>query len=73
MRQGGELLIAFGTRVRDLRLKLGLSQEELATESGLDRTYVSGIECGKRNVALLNVAALARSLGVSVSELTKGL
>jgi transcriptional regulator with XRE-family HTH domain len=66
------LLVRFGHRVRDLRRGLGLSQEAFATACGLDRTYVSGIERGRRNVSLRNLAALARALGVTVSELTRG-
>ena len=59
----------FGQRVRALRKERGLSQEELADLSGLDRTYISGIERGLRNVALRNIEALAKALDVSISEL----
>ena len=52
-----------------LRKERGLSQEELAELSGLDRTYISGIERGLRNVALRNIEALANALGVSIAEL----
>jgi transcriptional regulator with XRE-family HTH domain len=55
---------AFGARVRYLRLKAGLSQEELADQVGLDRTYVGGIERGERNPALKNIVKLAEALGV---------
>ena len=47
--------------------------EDFAYECRLDRTYVGGIERGERNVALRNIDRLAKSLGVSISELTKGL
>jgi transcriptional regulator with XRE-family HTH domain len=67
------ILEKFGNRVRGLRKAQGLSQEAFADRCGLDRTYMSGIECGKRNVALCNIEAIARALGVSISELTKGL
>lgn len=67
-----EILRQFGERVRELRQKRGLSQEELARAAGLHRTYVSDIERGKRNVALMNIARLARALGKSVGELTEG-
>ena len=59
----------FGQRIRALRKERGLSQEELAELSGLDRTYISGIERGLRNVALRNIEALAQALGVSMAEL----
>ena len=63
------LLINFGGRVRSARLAIGLSQEKLAEECGLDRTYISGIERGKRNVSLINIHKLATALRVPVAEL----
>jgi len=65
-------VVRFGQRVRELRKATGLSQEAFADKCGLDRTYMSGIERGKRNVALRNIEAIAEALGVSISELTKG-
>ena len=59
----------FGARIRTLRKERGLSQEALAELSGLDRTYISGIERGLRNVALRNIEALAQALNISMSEL----
>lgn len=59
----------FGKRVRTLRLAAGISQEELADKAGLHRTYVGSVERGERNIALENIYALARALGVEVSEL----
>lgn len=59
----------FGERVRELRLARGLSQEELAFKAGVHRTYLGGIERGERNPALKNIAAIAKALGVSLSEL----
>ncbi len=67
------ILEKFGSRVRDSRKAAGLSQEALAGACGLDRTYISGIERGRRNVALRNIAAIARALGLSISELMRGL
>jgi len=59
----------FGQRIRTLRRERGLTQEALAELSGLDRTYISGIERGIRNVALRNIEALAQALNISMSEL----
>ena len=64
-----ELLVHFGARVRALRQDRGLSQEAFAALCGLDRTYISGIERGVRNVSLMNINSLANGLGVSLSEL----
>lgn len=68
------LLSKFGARVRNARLAIGLSQEKLALDCGLDRTYISSVERGKRNVSLINIHKLACSLGIPATELlpTKG-
>jgi transcriptional regulator with XRE-family HTH domain len=63
----------FGQRLRQLRKAAGLSQGAFAAKCGLDRTYISGIERGKRNVTLPNLAAFVRALGVTFSELMEGL
>lgn len=67
------LLSAFGARVRTARHQIGVSQEELAARAGLDRTYVSGIERGRRNLSLINLCRLATALGVDPSHLVDGL
>ena len=61
----------FGQRVRELRLIKGLSQEELAYQADMHRTYVGGIERGERNPSLKNINALAEVLDISLSELFK--
>lgn len=68
-----DVLVRFGNRVRELRTAIGISQEAFADKCGLDRTYISGIERGKRNVGLRNIDTIAKSLGVSISELTKAI
>ena len=73
MSRDADIAARFGQRVRELRKAKGLSQEAFAAECGLDRTYISGIERGRRNVSLRNIEVIARNLGVSISELTKGL
>lgn len=73
MSKDADILIRFGERIRELRKKAGLSQEEFAERCQLDRTYIGGIERGERNVSLRNIAVLAKALGVGISELTKGL
>lgn len=66
-----DTLKKFGERVRELRIKKGLSQEELAELSGLHRTYISSLELGKRNVSLINIFALSKALGVTPDKLLK--
>ncbi len=58
-----------GLNVQRLRREKGWSQEDLAFESGLHRTYVSGIERGVRNPTLLILDKLAKTLGVAPAEL----
>jgi transcriptional regulator with XRE-family HTH domain len=62
----------FGSRVRAERNKLGLSQEAFADECRLDRTYISGIERGKRNVSLQNIEVIANTIGITIAELMEG-
>lgn len=59
----------FGQRVRDLRIHLDLSQEELAAEADMHWTYVGQVERGKRNVTLLTMIQLAGALGVEPAAL----
>lgn len=73
MKRERDILESFGRRVRELRKSRGLSQEAFAAECGLDRTYVGGIERGERNVALRNIATIAATLKLSLSELMAGL
>ncbi len=68
-----DICAIFGERVRWLRSKRGLSQEAFAANCGLDRTYISGIERGRRNPSLRNIQRIAIELRVSLSELFRGL
>jgi transcriptional regulator with XRE-family HTH domain len=63
----------FGDRVRSLRAKRGISQEQLADLAELDRTYISGVERGIRNISLLNIVKIADALEVNPLELLKGI
>lgn len=63
----------FGDNVRARREAQDLSQEQLAERADLDRTYVSGIERGVRNLSLLNITRVAKALKVTTAELCKGI
>lgn len=65
-------LRAFGRNVAKVRAERGLSQNKLAEQANLDRTYVSGIERGVRNPGIKVVIRLARSLRVSIDQLCEG-
>jgi transcriptional regulator with XRE-family HTH domain len=59
----------FGDRVRYLRNQTGMSQMALANAAGLHPTYVSDVERGVRNISLVNIRAIARSLGARPGDL----
>ncbi|SEL19438.1 helix-turn-helix domain-containing protein [Ectothiorhodospira marina] len=59
----------FGENLKRIRLLTGMTQEQLAERSGLDRTYVSSVERGKRNISLNNIFKLAEALDVTPVEL----
>ena len=67
------ILKALGFLVRQHRLALGISQEELALRSNLDRTYISGIERGIRNPSLTALVSVADGMKINVSSLLEGL
>ena len=59
----------FGQLVREKRLPLELSQEELAERANLHFTYIGSVERGERNISLENIAKLAKALGCSLKDL----
>lgn len=69
MAERSQAHLALGLAVRSLRTARGLSQERLAHVSGMDRTYVGGIERGERNPSYTNLRRLAGALDVPVSSL----
>ena len=64
-----DIRVRFGKALRNKRRKVGVSQEEFADMCGLDRTYIGGIERGERNVSLVNIERIAKTLKISLSEL----
>jgi transcriptional regulator with XRE-family HTH domain len=64
---------SFGVRIRTLRKAKGFSQEEFAYECSLHRTYMGDIERGERNVSIDNIAKIAATLHMSISELFSGI
>lgn len=61
--------LLFGKHLATLRKKRNWSQEQLALESGLARSYVGGVERGQRNISLINICRLADSLSLPPSAL----
>ena len=66
-------LIALGKNISELRNKKKLTQEQLGERSGLDPSYISGIERGVRNPSFLSLVRLANGFGVSVSDICFGI
>ena len=67
------ITMKLGTRIRELRNKIGISQEKFALSIDMDRTYYASVEAGKRNIAICNIKKIADGLNVSLSELFEGL
>ena len=61
----------FGTALRHRRVELGLTQEEVAAHSGLSRTYISEVECGKANISLERAERLAQAVESTLVQLLK--
>ncbi|MDG1955105.1 MAG: helix-turn-helix transcriptional regulator [Polaribacter sp.] len=71
MKSNLNVLFLFGERVRYLRKKKDISQEELAHLSGLHRTYIGMIERAEKNITLKNIEKIAKALEVTIIDLFK--
>ena len=68
-----KILAALGQLVKQRRVALKISQEELGLRANLDRTYISGVERGLRNPSLTALTSLASGLGITVANLLENL
>jgi transcriptional regulator with XRE-family HTH domain len=66
-----DVQVRFGRRLREVREGKGVSQEKLAEDAGLHRTYVSAVERGLKNISLVNIERLAQALGVPMTDLLR--
>jgi len=64
-------IMQFGKKLREARLKKNLSQGDVARILAVHRSYISGLERGRRNHSLLTVHKVAKALGISANELFK--
>ena len=63
------VLAQVGAAVRTARLAAGLTQQAVATEAQLQRSYVAGVEAGSRNASVLSLARIAHALGLDVASM----
>ena len=63
-----QVLIDFGNKVRKERMKLGLSQEELAERAGVHRTYIGMIERAEKNATIESIEKIAKALKISIAN-----
>ena len=66
-------LLELGQRIREMRRFRDLTQEDLAHESGIDRSYIGGVERGERNLTFTVLCKIAAALRTDVAGLTKNL
>ena len=63
-----DIQIKFGKRLKALRLLNGISQEKFAFKCSLDRTYITSVENGKRNISLQNIKKIMNALSITISD-----
>ena len=68
-----DIKLKIGQRIKELREKVEMSQKDLAYTADLDRSYIASVESGQRNISIVNLEKIANTLGVSLSELFKGI
>ncbi|HAH04214.1 TPA: transcriptional regulator [Candidatus Komeilibacteria bacterium] len=66
-----DILIKFGQKVRLERMRLGLSQEELASRADVHRTYIGMIERAEKNITLENIEKICKALGLKIRDFFK--
>ncbi len=67
------ILVKFGKKIREVRVKRGLSQEALADRANVHRTYIGMVERAEKNITLLNIQKLAKALKIDIRELFDGI
>ena len=64
-----DILVKFGNKVKEERLKRGLSQEKFAKIVGVHRTYIGMIERAEKNITLINIKKISDAFGITLSDL----
>ena len=68
---GNETLMALGNGIKSSRQSLGMSQEALAANAGLDRSYMGGVERGEHNLTLMAIVKISQALNIKESDLLR--
>ncbi len=63
-----KIQVKVGKRIKELRQKIGLSQEKFSLKISMDRTYFASVEAGKRNISIVNLEKIIDGLKVSWAE-----
>lgn len=63
----------FGERIKEIRKRKGISQENFALLIDMDRTYYASVESGKRNISIVNIEKIAKGFDIKLEELFKDL
>ncbi|MCC6871614.1 MAG: helix-turn-helix transcriptional regulator [Candidatus Fermentibacter daniensis] len=66
-------LIDLGRRIRERRQELGFTQEEFSSKSGIDRSYLGGVERGERNITIIMLCRICVCLNCDIPSLTNGI
>jgi len=67
-----DIRIRLGQRIKELRHKISLSQEQLALKADLDRTYMTSVENGRRNISIQNIEKIINALEITFEEFFNG-
>jgi transcriptional regulator with XRE-family HTH domain len=68
-----DIQVEIGLRIKEKRKALGLSQEQLALKADIDRTYMTSVENGKRNISIQNIEKIIKALDTTFEDLFKGI
>ena len=64
-----DIKIRVGLKIKELRIKKGFTQEKLSELTGIDRTYISDVERGLRNIAIVNLEKIANAFEIQIKDL----
>jgi transcriptional regulator with XRE-family HTH domain len=63
-----DIKLKIGIRIKELRELKTMSQQDLSLAAGIDRSYIAGVESGKRNISIVNIEKIVVALGISIKD-----